>query len=198
LFAFLIVVFHAANSGLPTFPFLAHGLPLFVIRSSEAGVELFFGISGIVIVGALRRAGNPYIFAAERATRIFPVLWATIGAILVPSALTGYEGRHVPGVLAIVENLLAFPPLGPGPQIHPAAWSLSFEMLFYVLCAFAWICRRWLGPWFILVIAPITGLIKAGAKRVSAPAHKPFVKAGGWRLQRLVTIQVNEMNTLRT
>jgi len=155
----MIVVFHAVNSGLATLPVLSQGLPLFVMRSSESGVELFFGISGIVIVGALRRAENPYIFAAERATRILPVLWATIGVILVLAALTGYEGRHVPGVIAIIENLLVFPPLGPGPQIHPAAWSLSYEMLFYALCAIGWIFRRRLGLWFIALIAPVAAAL---------------------------------------
>jgi peptidoglycan/LPS O-acetylase OafA/YrhL len=180
LFALIIVVFHAVNSGLPTLPLLSRGLPLFVMRSSESGVELFFGISGIVIVGALRRAKNPYIFAAERATRIFPVLWATIGVIIVLSALTGYEGRHVPGVVAIIENLLAFPPLGPGPQIHPAAWSLSYEMLFYGLCAVAWIFRRWLGLWFIVVIAPIAvALVFFHVRAVLMPAGM----AVAWALQ---------------
>jgi len=155
----MIVVYHAVNSGLATFPILSQGLPSFVMQSTEAGVELFFGISGIVIVGALRRAENPYIFAAERATRILPVLWATIGVIIALSALTGYEGRHVPDILTIVENLLALPPLGPGQLIHPAAWSLSYEMLFYSLCAVAWVFRRRLGLWFIVLIAPVAAAL---------------------------------------
>jgi len=74
-------------------------------------------------------------------------------------ALSGYEGRHVPGVLAVVANLLAIPPLGPGPLMHPAAWSLSYEMLFYCLCALAWIGRRRIGCWSILVIGPIVAAL---------------------------------------
>jgi len=32
-------------------------------------------------------------------------------------------------------------------------------MLFYGLCALAWIFRRWLGVWFILLITPIAGAL---------------------------------------
>ncbi|MHB8286435.1 MAG: hypothetical protein ACYDD1_17425, partial [Caulobacteraceae bacterium] len=63
LFASMIVVFHVVNSRLPTYPALSHGWPLFMARSLEHGVELFFGISGIVIFGALERARSPLLFA---------------------------------------------------------------------------------------------------------------------------------------
>ena len=59
LFALMIVVFHVVNSGLPTFGLVSHGWPLLAQRSLEFGVELFFGISGIVIFGALQRARGP-------------------------------------------------------------------------------------------------------------------------------------------
>ena len=106
LFAFMIVVFHVVNSRLPTVTALAHGWPLFLIRSTEYGVELFFGISGIVIVGALARARNPLIFAVERGTRIYPVLWASLGFIVILSAFTGFEGRTMPSLSVLIMNLL--------------------------------------------------------------------------------------------
>ena len=154
LFAFMIVLFHVVNSRLQTFELLSHGAPLFMARSLEHGVELFFGISGVVIFGALSRARGPLIFATERATRIYPVLWASVIAIVALSGLTGFQGRSVPAVPVLMENLLALPPVFPGPLIHPAAWSLSFELVFYGVCALAWALRRRIGWWSLLLVAP--------------------------------------------
>jgi peptidoglycan/LPS O-acetylase OafA/YrhL len=145
LFAFMIVVFHVVNSRLETLPLLSAGAPLMLTRSLEHGVELFFGISGIVIVGALQRARGPVVFAIERGTRIYPVLWLSILVLVALSGLTHYEGRGLPTVGVLLANLFALPPLVPGPLIHPAAWSLSYELLFYGFCAIAWALRRRVG-----------------------------------------------------
>ena len=155
LFAFMIVVFHVVNSRLPTLPALAHGLPLFFLRSTEHGVELFFGVSGMVIVGALARARNPLVFVLERGTRIYPVLWASVGCIVLLSVLTGFEGRLAPSPAVLIANLLALPPLLPGPLIHPAAWSLSYELAFYGFCALAWALRRRLQSAAFMLIIPL-------------------------------------------
>lgn len=161
LFAFMIVVFHVVNSRLPTAALLAHGWPLFLARSTEHGVELFFGVSGIVIVGALARARSPLVFALERGTRIYPVLWASIGCLVILSELTGFQGRSGPSVPVLVANLLALPPLLPGPLLHPAAWSLSYELAFYGFCALAWALRRRIGRPAVLLIAPL-GVVAVG------------------------------------
>jgi peptidoglycan/LPS O-acetylase OafA/YrhL len=159
LFASMIVLFHVVNSRLPTFPALSHGWPLFGVRSLEHGVELFFGISGIVIFGALERARNPLLFATERATRIYPVLWVTILTIVGLSGLTGYEGRGLPSLTVLGANFLALPPLLPGPLIHPAAWSLSYELAFYFFCAVAWALRRRVGWWAAAIIVPAAAIL---------------------------------------
>ncbi len=159
LFAFMIVLFHVVNSKLPTLPALSHGIPLMLMRSLEHGVELFFGISGIVIVGALQRARGPFVFAIERCTRIYPVLWTSIVVLVILSGLTGYEGRGWPSLGELIANLLALPPLLPGNLIHPAAWSLSYELLFYGFCAAAWLLRRRLGAWAALIAAPLAAAL---------------------------------------
>lgn len=155
LFALMVVLFHVANSGLPTVHFLAQSWPLFLSRSLAFGVELFFGISGIVIFGALSRAKGPYVFALERITRIYPVLWVTVITLVILGGLSGFEGRSFPSIPVLIENLLALPPLFPGPVIHPAAWSLSYELGFYFFCAGVWILRRRIGWWAALIMAPL-------------------------------------------
>ena len=159
LFAFMIVLFHVVNSRLPTLPALSHGALLLMQRSLEHGVELFFGISGIVIVGALQRARGPFVFAIERCTRIYPVLWTSIIVLVILSGLTGYEGRGWPRLGEFIANLLALPPLLPGNLIHPAAWSLSYELLFYGFCAVVWLLRRHIGNWAALIAVPLAAAL---------------------------------------
>ena len=157
LFASMIFVFHVVNSGLPTYPLMSAGLGLTALRSLEHGVELFFGISGIVMVGALRRAPSALIFAVDRATRIYPVLWASIGVLILSAAFTGYQGRHLPSLITLSSNLLALPPLVPGPLLHPAAWSMSYEMAFYLLCAVSWKLHTRLSRFTWVIVAPLAG-----------------------------------------
>lgn len=142
LFAAAIYVFHIVNSGLATYPLLALPIAQFLQRTTEFGVELFFCISGFVIAGTLRRASNPRAFLADRAIRIYPTLWVTIVVIVGLGLITrahGYEGWTIPDILFwLPANLLALPGVFDWPIFHPAAWSLSYEMAFYVACATGW------------------------------------------------------------
>ena len=131
----MIVVYHVVNSRLPTFGMLTSGPPLLALRSLEHGVELFFGISGFVIFGVLSRKPRPAAFLLDRATRIYTVLWPSVLVVALLADLTHYEGRSVTGVGVLVANLFGLVPLAPLPLIHPAAWSLSYELTFYGLCS---------------------------------------------------------------
>ena len=152
LFAFAVFVFHVVNSGLPTVSWLAGSrFETYFLESFKFGVELFFGISGYVIVGALARAPSLRAFAWDRITRIYPVLWASL---LVITALTFATGRWQPSFGDWLLNFTAPPPFIHVPQINPAAWSLGYEITFYALCAAAWWLRsrgvRW---WLAIAIA---------------------------------------------
>ena len=130
----MILLFHVINSNLPTFRLLESG-PLFLaLRSMEHGVELFFGISGVVIFGVLSRKPKALPFFVDRATRIYAVLWPSVLVLALLGNLTHYEGRTVTQAGVLVANLLALVPLAPMRLIHPAAWSLSYELAFYGLC----------------------------------------------------------------
>jgi peptidoglycan/LPS O-acetylase OafA/YrhL len=137
IFAFSVLVFHICNSGLAP-RFAPYGLPAMAGQGLQYGVELFFGISGIVILGARRRAASTALFLIERCTRIYPVLWATIAFILL-----GQIATHQPlpvtwsaqGATVLLGNVLAMTNALPLPLINPAAWTLSFEFCFYVLIA---------------------------------------------------------------
>lgn len=144
LFAFAVLVYHVANSGLPTF-----ALPAIVtegLHSLKFGVELFFAISGFVIAGTLSRSRTPLLFLAGRATRIYPVLWAVL-LVYLPVSLVGGVERSIgfsAGELVWVTlaSMLALGPLLPVPVLYGAAWTLSFEFGFYALCFLFLVARR--------------------------------------------------------
>jgi peptidoglycan/LPS O-acetylase OafA/YrhL len=152
LFAAMVFVYHVVNSGLPTFAFVA-GSPfeLYLLRALKFGVELFFGVSGFVIIGALVRAPSIPAFLWDRVTRIYPLLWITLIAIIVGSIATD---RWLPPTPDILLNFVAPPPFFPLPQINPAAWSLGYEISFYALCALAFSTRHRLGRlWWPAIVA---------------------------------------------
>ena len=140
----MVFVFHVVNSGLATFAPLSTPIGVFLTSVSEYGVELFFCISGYVIAGTLRRALNPAVFIQDRAIRIFPVLWASVLVIVAAGLATrthGFENEAWNRLLADVPiNLLALPGVLPIDNIHPAAWSLSYEMAFTCSALFAGVC----------------------------------------------------------
>jgi peptidoglycan/LPS O-acetylase OafA/YrhL len=149
LFAFAVFVFHVVNSGLPTLPALQGGVVEAALRSTEYGVELFFCISGFVIAGTLRRAATPLSFLEDRAIRIYPVLGLSILAIVALGVASGAHGFAELGwqrlAWMVPVNMLAIPGVVPLDNLHPAAWSLSYEMCFYLFCALCWAARPALG-----------------------------------------------------
>jgi peptidoglycan/LPS O-acetylase OafA/YrhL len=153
LFAFAVYLFHIVNSGLATWPILEAPAALLFLRTAEYGVELFFGISGFVICGTLRRARSPAAFLEDRAIRIYPVLWVTILTIVALGLATNLHGFEEVSRASlfwrIPANLLALPGIFPIDPLHPAAWSLSYEGCFYIFCAVIWSLRLWLGRWTI-------------------------------------------------
>ena len=147
LFASLVVVYHAANSGLPVWdmPDVAQqGL-----FSLKYGVELFFAISGFVIIGTLSRARTAWQFLLNRATRIYSVLWVLL-LIFVPLGLlfgrervVGFSGGEL--VLVFIGNMFTLGPLLPIPVLYGPAWTLCFEFAFYALCFLYLMGRQYLN-----------------------------------------------------
>jgi peptidoglycan/LPS O-acetylase OafA/YrhL len=113
-----------------------------------AGVDLFFVLSGFIIMHAHRAdLGRPERlprYLLRRVRRIYPTYWAVLalllgGYFLVPSLGTGSQRDF--GV--IVRSFLLLPEPH-GEPILGVAWSLVFEMFFYLLFALL-LVRRWLG-----------------------------------------------------
>jgi peptidoglycan/LPS O-acetylase OafA/YrhL len=167
-------VFHVANSGLPVWT-MPEAITA-TLLSFKFGVELFFAISGFVILKSLMAARNAGDFLRNRAARIYPVLWAAVFVVIVLSLASGREipARLDASALAIhsVSNLLALPGVFPLPLFLLPAWTLSFEMGFYVLCAMFLASRHLIGSW---VVVP---LICAGLLVVAVHPRAAFFLSG--------------------
>ncbi|MBD5606908.1 MAG: acyltransferase [Candidatus Eremiobacteraeota bacterium] len=104
------------------------------------GVDLFFVVSGFIMVVTTRDAfGSPtsaWTFLERRILRIYPAYWLAFGAfVLAGVAIPTIEhtGAITPWTL-IASFLLV--PHAPGPLMF-VAWSLQFEIYFYLVFAFA-------------------------------------------------------------
>ncbi|MDB5591198.1 acyltransferase [Enterovirga sp.] len=144
----------------------------------EAGVDVFFVISGFVMVYASGRLfGQPGAardFLARRVARIVPLYWLTTTLfLLVLLARPGLVQSAPPGPGAVAASLLFIPFSRPDGLVQPVyslGWTLNYEMFFYGLFALALGLRR--GQAVAAVAAALAGLIAAGL--LLGPLPQPF------------------------
>lgn len=142
LFAFLVFVFHMENAELSARYFWNTRFALWFLPSFASGVELFFCISGYVILMSMMRTPTATKFIADRLLRIMPVLLVLqvllfIGGTIVHDKQFAGNMSFWEGSWLFISNALVLPGVFDISQINPPAWSLSYEMLFYIVaCIF--------------------------------------------------------------
>ena len=116
---------------------------LTALAFGEAGVDLFFVISGFIMVYASQtlygQPGAPMTFFTRRVIRIVPLYWlATTAYLLLAIALPDFEkGR---GADFVIASYLFIPFPRPDGSMQPLVgqgWTLNYEMLFYAIFAIA-------------------------------------------------------------
>ena len=143
-FAALAIVIH--HGIFETVAFAASGGTAFLppkILPWPAGVDLFFVISGFVMVVSSQRlfgkAGGPRHFLWRRAARIVPLYWAATALVLLASALIPGAVSTVRPSLAMALASFAFIPMarpdGVTQPVYSLGWTLNFEMFFYAVFA---------------------------------------------------------------
>ena len=140
-----VFLFHVAKSGLPPMPpddSIWQWDIVYLVDSWSYFVEVFFMISGYVIVISLRRHPTMRGFLFDRFVRIFPLWIPVLLSICVLGPLLGWRAlQHLDPLgwlRVLLANLVLLPPLVPDVQAaHPASWSLSYEWLFYLTAAFS-------------------------------------------------------------
>ncbi|WP_181008497.1 acyltransferase family protein [Sphingomonas montanisoli] len=124
-------------------------VPLGVARETlmlgNSGVDLFFVISGFVMVyTTAHRPSGPVDFMVNRIIRVAPLYWlATLAlfavALVLPQLLHSTKSSWGELILSLL-----FVPFDKGGKIQPVfflGWTLNLEMFFYVLFAFALLLR---------------------------------------------------------
>jgi exopolysaccharide production protein ExoZ len=115
-----------------------------------AGVDLFFVISGFVMVYSSQslfgRADGPARFFLRRLARIGPLYWAvTVAIILYIYAVHGATlwAIYTPGSLVASFLFWPYPRVdGYAFPVHLLGWTLNYEMFFYGVFAFAILLPR--------------------------------------------------------
>jgi len=118
------------------------------VKAGDVGVFLFFLISGYIVPASLERRGSVRSFWIGRAFRLYPmVLFVLVGLLILGSRYPQppFAGEHR-GTWLLAHGTMLQELLGV-PNAVWVFWSLSYEMVFYLL---------------------LTGLFVAGAHRASA------------------------------
>jgi len=144
------------------------GLPADVTYFGNSGVDLFFVISGMIMV--MTTAGGrqtPRGFLRNRFTRIAPLYWTITLAVFAIALLAPALMQSTRADPVHLLKSLAFIPSARGDgQMHPTVfvgWTLNYEMMFYVLFALGMTLPvRWMGlvaTGALLVAAVVAGQV---------------------------------------
>ena len=145
LAAFMVVCVH-----LEALAIMAGGSP-HAMDAGNAGVDLFFVISGFIMVFTTgRKPQGPAGFFAARLRRIAPLYWSVTLAVFLVARFAPGLVQNTPSDLGrLASSLLFLPQARPDGTLRPVVfvgWTLNFEMAFYVLFALGLLApRRWLG-----------------------------------------------------
>ncbi|MCA8901831.1 MAG: acyltransferase [Hyphomonas sp.] len=156
--AFAVVFFHVfeflhANSSL--------GVPRLTL--GMYGVDLFFVISGFIMVQATREGETPAGFMAKRIARIVPLYWAATLAAAAMAALVPWALQNADlSAGGFLTSLAFIPARDLSGQIMPilfVGWSLNMEMMFYVLFALTLFLPR--GMRLVALVAAMGAILLA-------------------------------------
>ena len=115
------------------------GVADFLQWTGRVGVDLFFVLSGYVIYGGVldARAFSYRTFMGRRLRRLYPAFAVVLAAYLALSVVFPGESKLPPGWAAasvyVIANALMLPGMFAIPPIISVAWSLSYEMFFYLV-----------------------------------------------------------------
>ncbi len=140
--AALVVTFGHLEHEAATLPAaVASGFAPVLLDLTGAGVDLFFIISGFVMVHASRdlfgRSGAAPLFLARRLARIVPLYWMVTTLFLLTMLAAHVLSSAVPTAGEVVQSYLFVPYSprvgGPMQPVYKLGWTLNYEMFFYLV-----------------------------------------------------------------
>jgi peptidoglycan/LPS O-acetylase OafA/YrhL len=169
------------------------------------GVQLFFIISGFVILMSVARAPAISDFAVSRFFRLYPAYWVSViltFSVLKVADLWPHSRVGIPDALL---NLTMFHGFFSRPHVDGVYWTLRIELTFYVIVALIMLFGQlkniermsmgmlaltfvnWLiAGRFSIGGESVEGLIKFAFRGISAGGYLPFFVTGmmlylGWK-----------------
>lgn len=187
--ALSVVVFHYAFRGYTADSLSAMPYPVLasVARYGYLGVELFFMISGFVIL-ATAANGSLRGFVISRMVRLYPAFWACCTITFVVMATWGGP-RYCVSLGQYLINMTMLSDFVNVPPLDGVYWSLFVELRFYALVAAVLAIGRiaraesflalWLAASVVLAFIPVTGALPVKILRYFLIAeHSAFFIAG--------------------
>lgn len=161
--AFMVVVYHAAIATQNIFDLPGTYPVLQFARIGAAGVPIFFVISGFIMYyTAGDQFGQPNAFKTfmfKRLRRIYPIYWvALLTTLLFMTDLQGLFAGKAEGISSYLCAALLFPGCASGVVIQ--AWTLAYEMYFYLLFGLALFFPRTVG--IVLLVVVLAGAVVLG------------------------------------
>jgi peptidoglycan/LPS O-acetylase OafA/YrhL len=178
----ILLVFFVHFGGMVA-KYLPDGSRMAVVNAALAtighqGVDLFFIISGYLMYSALRQKPRPFLsFLRRRIQRLYPT-FITVFALYVVLSIVFPAANKIPHELAaaawyLTANALLLPGVFPMDPMITVAWSLSYEMAFYVILpAFITVSgvRSRSTPFRVAVIAVVSLAVMLAFPRLARAA----------------------------
>jgi exopolysaccharide production protein ExoZ len=177
--AYMVVIYHcfeflhSTNLGIPQIPV------------GQAGVDMFFAISGVIMVWISSERDTAASFMLGRLARIVPLYWlATFIAIgliafrpwLFPHSLVTFE--------TVISSLTFVPSHNSSGRLAPillVGWTLNFEMMFYALLSISLTAPKSVRRSLLLVLMAavfIIGLLAPKTSFANFYANPMFLEFG--------------------
>ena len=133
-----------------------------VFRPGEWGVILFFVSSGFIIPVSLDRYRSVGRFWIGRFFRLYPLYWAVLiaGGVLfaldryhIPEAFTLHWVRGSAANATMAQEFIG------QPHVLGQAWTLSYELVFYMLVSLLFLIRLDKRPGLVLSVGLVTAVV---------------------------------------
>ena len=156
--AMLVVLFHSQQAFAGRYAQPAFDIESYLFAFGAVGVHIFFVISGFIMVYTAHFAGGFDVraFYRRRLMRIYPIYWICIALYFAAYLLIGAPLQISSAEL--VGALLLLP--GNAAAIIGPAWTLAFEMFFYLCFGLAMI--RGLTRGIVVLTTSFLALITLG------------------------------------
>ena len=135
------------------------------------GVFVFFIISGYIVPASLERKGSVRTFWVSRLFRLYPLYLLAVGlaVALWLVHLGGLRGAGSDPEASVLSQLLMMSNVLAGPNLPNVVWSLSYEMVFYLVLVALFTARihrrsSWYALAFAAAAVALGGLLPRSAR----------------------------------